>query len=144
MNAAPRAAGLPPFSNDLHSCVCPFAHFTSPRGAREARKGSVLDRRALSFDGNPPAYLEESRNVSPRLCRQRSRSKSVDASSRETTTTNDDQRPESHAAEAPSRILTGFNGNRRVPTPVNEAVKSYAPGSPERAALKGASALDVQ
>ena len=31
---------------------------------------------------------------------------------------------------------SNFNGNRRVPTPVNEPVKSYAPGSPERASLK--------
>ncbi len=30
----------------------------------------------------------------------------------------------------------GFNGTRRVPEPVNEPVRSYAPGSPERAALK--------
>jgi 1-pyrroline-5-carboxylate dehydrogenase len=30
----------------------------------------------------------------------------------------------------------GFNGVRRVPTPVNEPVKSYAPGSPEKADLK--------
>ena len=29
-----------------------------------------------------------------------------------------------------------FAGNRRVPGPVNEPVKSYAPGSPERAELK--------
>ena len=29
-----------------------------------------------------------------------------------------------------------FNGHRRVPTPVNEPIKSYAPGSPERASLK--------
>jgi 1-pyrroline-5-carboxylate dehydrogenase len=29
-----------------------------------------------------------------------------------------------------------FAGNRRVPPPVNEPVKSYAPGSPERAELK--------
>ncbi len=29
-----------------------------------------------------------------------------------------------------------FNGNRRVPTPVNEPVRSYAPGSPERLELK--------
>ena len=35
-----------------------------------------------------------------------------------------------------ARTATGFNGNRRVPTPVNETVKSYAPASPERAALK--------
>src|SRR6185437_4797215 len=34
------------------------------------------------------------------------------------------------------RAVSGFNGNRRVPPPVNEPVKSYAPGSPERAALK--------
>ncbi|HMG11640.1 MAG TPA: L-glutamate gamma-semialdehyde dehydrogenase [Gemmatimonadaceae bacterium] len=39
-------------------------------------------------------------------------------------------------AETPARTLAGFNGNRRVPPPVNEPVKSYAPGSPERAALK--------
>jgi 1-pyrroline-5-carboxylate dehydrogenase len=32
--------------------------------------------------------------------------------------------------------ISGFNGNRRVPQPVNEPVRSYAPGSPERAALK--------
>ncbi|MFI5229376.1 MAG: L-glutamate gamma-semialdehyde dehydrogenase [Gemmatimonadales bacterium] len=32
--------------------------------------------------------------------------------------------------------LSGFNGTRRVPTPVNEPVKQYAPGSPERAELK--------
>jgi len=30
----------------------------------------------------------------------------------------------------------GFNGTRRVPPPVNEPVKGYAPGSPERAELK--------
>src|SRR3954464_2015133 len=29
-----------------------------------------------------------------------------------------------------------FNGRRRVPPPVNEPIKSYAPGSPERASLK--------
>jgi 1-pyrroline-5-carboxylate dehydrogenase len=29
-----------------------------------------------------------------------------------------------------------FNGHRRVPPPVNEPIKSYAPGSPERAAVK--------
>jgi len=33
-------------------------------------------------------------------------------------------------------MASGFNGNRRVPTPVNEPVKSYAPGSPERESLK--------
>jgi 1-pyrroline-5-carboxylate dehydrogenase len=29
-----------------------------------------------------------------------------------------------------------FNGIRRVPAAVNEPVRSYAPGSPERASLK--------
>jgi 1-pyrroline-5-carboxylate dehydrogenase len=29
-----------------------------------------------------------------------------------------------------------FNGRRRVPSPVNEPIKSYAPGSPERTSLK--------
>ncbi|HEU4538138.1 MAG TPA: hypothetical protein VFS00_28650, partial [Polyangiaceae bacterium] len=32
--------------------------------------------------------------------------------------------------------VVGFSGNRRVPKPVNEPVRMYAPGSPERAALK--------
>jgi 1-pyrroline-5-carboxylate dehydrogenase len=35
-----------------------------------------------------------------------------------------------------SAAVAGFNGTRRVPPPVNEPVKSYAPGSPERAAIK--------
>src|SRR5881394_86305 len=38
-----------------------------------------------------------------------------------------------HPTSAP---LAGFNGTPRVPPPMNEPVKSYAPGSPERAALK--------
>src|SRR5512146_1594329 len=38
-----------------------------------------------------------------------------------------------HPTAAP---LAAFGGTRRVPEPVNEPVKSYAPGSPERAALK--------
>ena len=29
-----------------------------------------------------------------------------------------------------------FNGRRQIPPPVNEPVRSYAPGSPERAELK--------
>src|SRR5712671_4837984 len=29
-----------------------------------------------------------------------------------------------------------FNGHRRVPPPVNEPIRSYAPGSPERASIK--------
>src|ERR1041385_3087598 len=32
--------------------------------------------------------------------------------------------------------VAGFNGTRRVPAPVNEPVKTYAPGKPERAAIK--------
>jgi 1-pyrroline-5-carboxylate dehydrogenase len=32
--------------------------------------------------------------------------------------------------------VSGFSGNRRVPTPLNEPVRSYAPGSPEKKALK--------
>jgi 1-pyrroline-5-carboxylate dehydrogenase len=36
----------------------------------------------------------------------------------------------------PSAPVAGFSGIRRVPTPVNEPVKSYAPGSPERLDLK--------
>src|SRR3954464_2242316 len=32
--------------------------------------------------------------------------------------------------------FAAFNGRRRVPVPVNEPIKSYAPGSPERASLK--------
>jgi len=35
-----------------------------------------------------------------------------------------------------SDLRPPFNGNRRVPPPLNEPVKSYAPGSPERAELK--------
>ena len=36
----------------------------------------------------------------------------------------------------PAAPLSAFNGIRQVPPPVNEPVKSYAPGSPERAELK--------
>ncbi|MDQ6736456.1 MAG: L-glutamate gamma-semialdehyde dehydrogenase [Gemmatimonadota bacterium] len=32
--------------------------------------------------------------------------------------------------------MSAFNGNRRVPLPINEPVKSYAPGNAERAELK--------
>ncbi|MCY7378656.1 MAG: L-glutamate gamma-semialdehyde dehydrogenase [Gemmatimonadaceae bacterium] len=35
-----------------------------------------------------------------------------------------------------SAPVAGFSGARRVPPPVNEPVKSYAPGSPEKLALK--------
>jgi len=43
---------------------------------------------------------------------------------------------ESVAPGIAAHSVTGFNGNRRVPPPVNEPIKSYAPGSVERAALK--------
>ncbi len=37
---------------------------------------------------------------------------------------------------APTSPISGFSGVRRVPAPVNEPVRSYAPGSAERAELK--------
>ncbi|MBC7790985.1 MAG: L-glutamate gamma-semialdehyde dehydrogenase [Anaerolineae bacterium] len=41
------------------------------------------------------------------------------------------------SAEAQSTAgISGFNGNRRVPAPVNEPVRSYAAGSPEKRELK--------
>jgi 1-pyrroline-5-carboxylate dehydrogenase len=43
---------------------------------------------------------------------------------------------ESVSPEIAARAVTGFNGNRRVPPPVNEPIKAYAPGSPERIELK--------
>ena len=36
----------------------------------------------------------------------------------------------------PAGPLAAFNGRRRVPPPVNDPVRSYAPGTPERASLK--------
>ena len=35
-----------------------------------------------------------------------------------------------------SSSIVAFNGHRHVPPPVNEPIRSYAPGSPERASLK--------
>jgi len=35
-----------------------------------------------------------------------------------------------------SPTISAFNGHRRVPPPVNEPIRAYAPGSPERASLK--------
>src|SRR5262252_3679867 len=35
-----------------------------------------------------------------------------------------------------SPVNAAFNGHRRVPPPVNEPIRSYAPGIPERASLK--------
>jgi len=32
--------------------------------------------------------------------------------------------------------IAAFNGTRRVPPPVNEPVRAYGPGSPEKASLK--------
>ena len=42
----------------------------------------------------------------------------------------------SGAALANRPALSGFNGGRRVPLPINEPIKSYAPGSLEKADLK--------
>ena len=64
------------------------------------------------------------------------RSGSSGASPRKAKSTSGEPGAKSAALETPPRALAGFNGNRRVPPPVNELVKSYAPGSPERAALK--------
>jgi 1-pyrroline-5-carboxylate dehydrogenase len=43
---------------------------------------------------------------------------------------------QSELLHSSSSVISNFNGVRRVPTPINEPVKSYAPGSPERAELK--------
>jgi len=64
------------------------------------------------------------------------RSGSSDAGPRTVRPANDELDAEGTALESTARTVTGFNGNRRVPPPVNEPVKSYAPGSPERTALK--------
>jgi 1-pyrroline-5-carboxylate dehydrogenase len=47
-----------------------------------------------------------------------------------------DSRQALEAINPPDAPLAGFSGTRRVPPPVNEPVKSYAPGSPEKLALK--------
>ena len=62
--------------------------------------------------------------------------RSGSSTTRKSKPANDGAAETGRAADAPAQPLTGFNGNRRVPTPVNEPVKSYAPGSPEREALK--------
>jgi 1-pyrroline-5-carboxylate dehydrogenase len=64
------------------------------------------------------------------------RSDSSDTASRTVRPTSDEADDRDTAREVPARTVSGFNGNRRVPPPVNEPVKSYAPGSPERTALK--------
>jgi 1-pyrroline-5-carboxylate dehydrogenase len=64
------------------------------------------------------------------------RSGSRDVSASRDKPTDNELDAQSGSPEAAVRTLTGFNGNRRVPPPVNEPVKGYAPGSPERAALK--------
>ena len=61
---------------------------------------------------------------------------SSSTSSAATKSNNDGVIGESSNPETAARTLAGFNGNRRVPPPVNEPIKSYAPGSPERATLK--------
>jgi 1-pyrroline-5-carboxylate dehydrogenase len=64
------------------------------------------------------------------------RSGSSDADSRTARQASDETEDRETPPDVVTRTVTGFNGNRRVPPPVNEPVKSYAPGSPERAALK--------
>jgi 1-pyrroline-5-carboxylate dehydrogenase len=64
------------------------------------------------------------------------RSDSPDTGSRTIRPASDETEDRDTAREVATRTVTGFNGNRRVPPPVNEPVKSYAPGSPEKAALK--------
>jgi len=64
------------------------------------------------------------------------RSGSPDAGSHNVGPARDEAEDRDTAPDIAARTVTGFNGNRRVPPPVNEPVKSYAPGSPERAALK--------
>src|SRR5688572_414940 len=44
--------------------------------------------------------------------------------------------PSIPADQLPRPGSTGFNGIRRVPIPINEPVRSYAPGSPEKTSLK--------
>ena len=56
--------------------------------------------------------------------------------SRKLPTSTDGASPPTASTEQLVRTPTAFNGNRRVPAPVNEPIKSYAPGSAERAALK--------
>ena len=48
------------------------------------------------------------------------------------------EKPEGRAPGAAGArgSIVGFNGARRTPPPVNEPVRSYAPGTPERAELK--------
>ncbi len=49
------------------------------------------------------------------------------------------QRPEAQGSSPSLPVrpgAAGFNGIRRVPNPINEPIRSYAPGSPERASLK--------
>ncbi|HJP85381.1 MAG TPA: L-glutamate gamma-semialdehyde dehydrogenase [Gemmatimonadaceae bacterium] len=61
--------------------------------------------------------------------------RTADKSSK-TTPASDVESAETLKQDTPVRAATAFNGNRRVPQPVNESVKSYAPGSPERTVLK--------
>ncbi len=44
--------------------------------------------------------------------------------------------PSAMTAQPEARVASAFNGNRRVPPPVNEPIKAHAPGSSERASLK--------
>ena len=56
------------------------------------------------------------------------------------TKTTIDPAPASGPVSAPlsgdGRPLATFNGVRRIPSPINDPNRTYAPGSPERAELK--------
>jgi 1-pyrroline-5-carboxylate dehydrogenase len=55
---------------------------------------------------------------------------------RSATPTTAEKKPDAASAALGRPGLSGVTGIRRVPAPVNEPIKSYAPGSPEREALK--------
>ena len=46
------------------------------------------------------------------------------------------QKPDDDRARSSVTETAAFNGSRRIPPPVNEPVRSYAPGSPEKAEVK--------
>jgi 1-pyrroline-5-carboxylate dehydrogenase len=48
----------------------------------------------------------------------------------------EDPNGQTRSATGAKGSIVGFNGARRTPPPVNEPVRSYAPGTPERAELK--------
>src|SRR4051812_44291793 len=53
-----------------------------------------------------------------------------------TTSGANDSDPGARSASGAQGSIVGFNGRRRTPPPVNEPIRMYAPGTPERAELK--------